>query len=478
MWNILPAGVLILSFIGGIFLGGEREKVEFLAGNVLNSLNYEIGAAAENKIGEIDVGGESKPQNLSGEGNIEVFGGKKGEEKMPVSETGQKNSVLKITEGSLGEKDILNEEEMKKESETASSTVIAVEVEDKKDYALKEVAGFLEEEKRECAFSENDDALYQGVIINEVAWMGGKSGATDEWIELKNTSSRAAYVSGWKILNGDGSLRVVLSEGVIILSGDFYLLERTDDNSVEGEKADFIYKGVLANNNEALFLLTKDCVLADKILAKESWPAGDVSFYKTMERDMNGISWHTSSVEGGTPKKENSEKIAVIGGSVVGVGVSTVSGGISQSGLNLPVLENNSSVAVENSAVVSYEVKISEVRAGSEAGTDDEFIKICNKGSGEVNLSGWTVKKRNATGGEDTFISAKNLEGVKIGAGNCILTVNKEGYKGGEAPNIITWPKSYTLAYKNNAVIIYDGEGKKIDEASWESLEKGEIRGF
>ena len=329
MWNILPAGVLILSFIGGIFLGGEREKVEFLAGNVLNSFNYEVGVA-ENKIGEIDVGGESKPQNLSGEGNIEVFGGKKGEEKMPVSEVGQKNSVLKITEGSLGEKDILNEEEMKKESETASSTVIAVE--DKKDYALKEVAGFLEEEKRECAFSENDDALYQGVIINEVAWMGGKSGATDEWIELKNTSSRAAYVSGWKILNGDGSLRVVLSEGVIILSGDFYLLERTDDNSVEGEKADFIYKGVLANNNEALFLLTKDCVLADKIVAKESWPAGDVSFYKTMERDMNGISWHTSSVEGGTPKKENSEKIAVIGGGVGGGGGRTGSGGVSQKG--------------------------------------------------------------------------------------------------------------------------------------------------
>ena len=50
---------------------------------------------------------------------------------------------------------------------------------------------------------------------------------------------------------------------------------------------------------------------------------------------------------------------------------------------------------------------------------------------------------------------------------------NSTGTSTSVAPDV-SWPKSYTLAYSQNAVIIYDANGAKIDEASWTEIPKNQ----
>ena len=146
------------------------------------------------------------------------------------------------------------------------------------------------------------------VIINEVAWMGTENSPNDEWIELKNISDLTVDLSGWQVLDKEKQIKIIFGSGDL-QSGEFYLLERTDDDSVPEIIADLIYTGGLGNNSEALYLFDSDCQLQDKVEADPDWPAGDNKDKKTMERG-GGLSWHMFSGQGdglkGTPKAENS----------------------------------------------------------------------------------------------------------------------------------------------------------------------------
>jgi len=72
---------------------------------------------------------------------------------------------------------------------------------------------------------------HAAVIINEIAWMGNAVSANDEWIELYNPSGSAAAVDGWKVSDGM-SLEITLAG--VIESGEYAVLERTDDDSAPG----------------------------------------------------------------------------------------------------------------------------------------------------------------------------------------------------------------------------------------------------
>ena len=41
------------------------------------------------------------------------------------------------------------------------------------------------------------------VVINEIAWMGSAASASDEWIELKNTTNESINLSGWTLQSVD-----------------------------------------------------------------------------------------------------------------------------------------------------------------------------------------------------------------------------------------------------------------------------------
>ncbi len=156
------------------------------------------------------------------------------------------------------------------------------------------------------------------VIINEVAWMGSENSANDEWIELKNVSDEPISLAGWQLLDAE-NIKIVFDASAIINPQGFYLLERTDDDSIPNIQMDKEYSGGLSNNNESLRLFNSSCQLMDEVSANPDWLAGDNELRKTMERnnDLNG--WHTYFSESvddtsglwGTPRDKNSAEVVI-----------------------------------------------------------------------------------------------------------------------------------------------------------------------
>lgn len=148
------------------------------------------------------------------------------------------------------------------------------------------------------------------VIMNEIAWMGTTVSYHDEWIELYNNTSSDLSLDGWTLSSTDGSPSISLS-GTIPAKG-YFLLERTDDNTVSQVQADLIYSGSLSNSGEVLELRDNQGNLIDTV---DAWYAGDNSSKATMERKdplQSGTisnNWQTATDtynEGlGTPKAKN-----------------------------------------------------------------------------------------------------------------------------------------------------------------------------
>ncbi|MFC3884577.1 phospholipase D-like domain-containing protein [Bacillus songklensis] len=158
---------------------------------------------------------------------------------------------------------------------------------------------------------ETKAAVTRDVVINEVAWMGTTASYADEWMELYNNTNQEMDITGWTLKAQDGSPSIQLS-GHIPAKG-YFLLERTDDNTVSGVTADQIYSGSLDNTDEALMLYDENHNLIDSV---STWYAGDNTTKATMERIdsySNGdasTNWGNSTAAynggSGTPKSANS----------------------------------------------------------------------------------------------------------------------------------------------------------------------------
>jgi hypothetical protein len=149
------------------------------------------------------------------------------------------------------------------------------------------------------------------VVLNEIAWMGTKASANDEWIELYNNTDKNINLEGW-ILRAKNGLPEIKLKGKIPAKG-FYLLERTDDRTIPDVLADQIYKGGLRNSGESLELYDNFGNLVDKVDCGSGWFAGANLTKQTMERKNPKLSgdrtdnWQTSQSPGGTPKTKNSQ---------------------------------------------------------------------------------------------------------------------------------------------------------------------------
>jgi len=172
------------------------------------------------------------------------------------------------------------------------------------------------EEPSLCVWDGAAAPTHSPIIINEVAWMGGIASSSDEWIELKNISSETVSLENWQLFDKDSNIAVIFNSSDSIAPREFYLLERTDDNSVPGISADKIYTGALNNQNESLLLFNQNCGLVDEVQAAPNWPAGNNAEKRTMERLLD-LGWQTYKGEArngiwGTPKAENSKEEIVI----------------------------------------------------------------------------------------------------------------------------------------------------------------------
>ncbi len=116
---------------------------------------------------------------------------------------------------------------------------------------------------------------------------------------------------------------------------------------------------------------------------------------------------------------------------------------------------------------------ITEVMAGSQQSGDDEFIELYNGTGRDILLTGFSIKKKASSGNESSLVSVSRLQGKIIPAGKHFLIVHEGKYSGDVTPDV-TWPASYSLAYTNNAVVLYGPNAEKLAELSWLEIPKGQ----
>ena len=434
---IIGLGGFVVGFLaGGISLGGENLKAE------VKSI-----FGGEELLAEVEVGGE----------NEKVLEEKKIYFNLNENSEDKKKEDIKIGEELNSDKVVLNidlrgvninlitEGGLNLQSSGSEEKVNSGNV-------------FIKNERNYCLANEFDVSNHGGIFISEVAWMGTEDGVADEWIELKNSSGSATDISGWQLLNKDRSLAVIFPEGSKISGRGFYLMERTDDQSVLGVGADLIYKGALQNEDEILELFDDDCRLIDEVKARKEWPAGSLAEKKTMERDWITLEWKDSLAVGGTPGGDNN----------------LISDNLASSVSNEPVsgeLDDAENEEEKTMGGAEGKIIITEIQAGSTESGNDEFIELYNSGSGVMDLTGWSVKKKAGSGNESSLVAMSRLEGKSIGAGKKFLIVNEGGYDGAVVADA-NWATSNTIAYVNNSVVVYNAEGQNVFEVSWTEIPK------
>ena len=253
------------------------------------------------------------------------------------------------------------------------------------------------------------------VVLNEVAWGGSAASAADEWLELLNTTAYTIPLDGWVITSTTG-LTISLDGSTIAPQG-YYLIERTDDDTVRDMPADLIanFGRGLTNQGSVLYLSAGGQVI-DTVNVEEGgpWPAGSgAPDYRSMERsdpfaldfDAN---WHSNDglirngqdADGnplnGTPKQPNSR----------------------------PVL--SPTPTPQPPAVPSLPLLISEfLYDGLTPATEgDEFIELCNPNPASIDLTGYKVGDETTQGGGESMYQLPDQ--TPLAAGACLI-VAKNG---------------------------------------------------
>ena len=275
------------------------------------------------------------------------------------------------------------------------------------------------------------------VIISEVAWMGTESSANDEWIELYNSSGTAVDLAGWVLEAADGT--PIISLAGTISAGGYFLLERTDDETVAGISADQIYPGALGNEGEVLQLKNSGGNVVFTVDASAGWPTGNNETKQTMS--WEGTSWKNSLAALGTPRSENNfaaeaptaEEQKTPPAETAPSATTPTTGTPSDSGIYRP-----------------GDIVINEFVADPSDADTGEWIELYNKTASEIWLTDWWV--------EEGAESKTKLEGTIPGFGFFVV----------EKP-------SGNLNNKGDAIILYDKTGEEIDKVTYGDWQDGEL---
>ncbi|MBD3207864.1 MAG: PKD domain-containing protein [Candidatus Nealsonbacteria bacterium] len=303
---------------------------------------------------------------------------------------------------------------------------------------------------------EKEDSLLPArdkIIINEVAWMGTEDNSADEWVELKNVSGQEINLEGWRLMNQEEEIKIVFTSQHFLSPSGFFLLERTDDNSVPHLEADIIYTGSLKNTGDNLYLFDENCTLQDRIFALSSWPAGNNSTKKTMERKEN-MKWQTSQSAGGTPKGENSTGHAEDSYSGDGGG----SGGTS---------------SPSPAPYFSPGVLVNEIQLADGSSSKHDFVEIFNPKLESQNLSGCQLKKKSNSGKEYSIVVFS--EDDVIPPQDYLLWVNSSFSENHTFSTKIA-TTTQTIS-KNNSLALFDKEDNIIDAVAWGSSSNPFVEG-
>ncbi len=268
-----------------------------------------------------------------------------------------------------------------------------------------------------CSFPTSQSPQHTPIIINEVAWMGSTSSSNDEWIELYNKTNSSIDITGWTIVDTAEQISVVFGkEGpTSIPAKSYYLLERTDDSTVPSVAADTLYTGALSNSNEGLRLFNTTCQLIDEVLADSSWPAGQNTSKRTMERSTT-LGWHTSSSINGTPKQANGSPYITGGGGGAGSPSNTPG--------NNPTPK---APATTSSGQSADNVVISELLIAGDT-ANDEFIELYNPTDNPISLDGYSIQYLSGQASSTTNIVGEDLGGEIPALGFFLTAQNNSTY--------------------------------------------------
>ncbi|MCS6910302.1 MAG: lamin tail domain-containing protein [Anaerolineales bacterium] len=282
------------------------------------------------------------------------------------------------------------------------------------------------------------------IIINEVAWGGTAANSADEWIELYNPNAFDVNVTGWTLTGSDGSPAITLNG--VIAAGGYFLLERTDDNTVSDIAADLIYTGDLSNGGETLTLRDAGGGAVDSAnLNGGPWPAGSgAPGYFSMERTTpaadTDANWHSNNglqrngrdANGqplnGTPRQPNSAPP--------------------------PTATPTPTLA----PFPPFAIVINEVAwAGTVASSSDEWIELHNPGAVAINLSAWTL----SDGGDINLVFPNGF--VIAAGGYALLERTDDSTVSDIAADLIY---SGGLNNDGETLTLRDGLGNVIDTAN------------
>jgi len=176
----------------------------------------------------------------------------------------------------------------------------------------------------------------ESIVINEIAWSGTAASSSDEWIELHNPTGEPVDLTGWTLAFGATVIHLGAVEGSTrevhrtrLEPGGYFLLERSDDETVGDVEAGVVYTGALSNDGVAIELRNGANEVVDRVDTNEAgWPAGTAGDsevpYASMERvdpvggpavwaTNDGIIRSGIDADGnpvnGTPGQENSARV-------------------------------------------------------------------------------------------------------------------------------------------------------------------------
>jgi hypothetical protein len=112
------------------------------------------------------------------------------------------------------------------------------------------------------------------------------------------------------------------------------------------------------------------------------------------------------------------------------------------------------------------------VQTGTTGSAADEFVELSNTGSAAVDLGGWKVVYRSASGTSDTTL-ATIATGTTLAAGGFYL-LGGSAYAGGTAPD-----QSFSagLAATGGGVGIRDASGTLVDSVGWGTAANAFVEG-
>ena len=370
-------------------------------------------------------------------------------------------------------------EEKEESVKIVEQKIEEIKKDDVKKEEAKEEIKIKEKKEEKVAFSSCSKNIphvpKHNIIFNEVAWMGSKSSANDEWMELKNVSDKDINLKGYTISDKGDQIKIVF-DNYLLPAGGLVLLERTDDASVPLKQADMIYQGALSNSGEELYLFDSSCTAEDYVLANPDWPAGESEERRTMERAADFI-WLTYSGEGidniwGTPKEANSPGRINKKESKKETNSNSIS--LSASSVGGPTAVETSYCSQSNLSSPTRQIVINEVAwMGSESSSADEWIELKNVSEETISLSNWQLLDQ----GNQIKVVFSSSETISPGGFYLLERSDDDN----SVPNIVADKKYFnSLSDTDESLRLFDSNCSLVDEVlanpDWPAGNKTEKR--